>query len=90
MQTDLPPAKLWDVDSVFGGWTIAQSRFFDAKKILDGIQVRLCSIFHCADSYLCESNVAVLLHGMVVCGGVLSFVPLLSSGIGRVSHTARL
>jgi len=37
-QTGLPPAKLWDVDTVFGGWAKAQSRFFNSKMILDGIQ----------------------------------------------------
>lgn len=29
-QLGLPPAKLWSVDQVFGGWAMAQERFFDA------------------------------------------------------------
>ncbi|KAJ9512672.1 hypothetical protein QJQ45_018824 [Haematococcus lacustris] len=37
-QVGLPPAKLWSVDQLFGGWAAAQSRFFDAGGILDVIQ----------------------------------------------------
>jgi ABC-type sulfate transport system substrate-binding protein len=41
MQVGLPPAQLWTVDDVFGGWAAAQSRFFDAGQILDRIQEEL-------------------------------------------------
>jgi ABC-type sulfate transport system substrate-binding protein len=38
LQLGLPPAKLWTVDEVFGGWAAAQARFFDAGAVLDVIQ----------------------------------------------------
>uniref|UniRef100_A0A7S0WZ40 Sulfate-binding protein n=1 Tax=Chlamydomonas leiostraca TaxID=1034604 RepID=A0A7S0WZ40_9CHLO len=40
-QLGLPPAKMWSVDQVFGGWAAAQARFFDAGKVLDIIQEKL-------------------------------------------------
>ncbi len=40
-QVGLPPAKLWSVEDVFGGWDAAQARFFDAGTILDQIQEEL-------------------------------------------------
>jgi hypothetical protein len=45
IQADMPPANLWSVDDVFGGWAKAQAKFFDAKKILDNIQVGHCLLF---------------------------------------------
>ena len=56
MQADLPPAKLWDVDTVFGGWSKAQSRFFDSKMVLDGIQVGELVHGHRLISYVREGR----------------------------------